>query len=250
MTASAIYEGWVRHRRFTPVEHAFTYRHTMLLLDLAELPGVLDRHPLYSARRSAMASFRREDHFGDPARPLDDCVRELVEQRTGRRPEGPVRLLTTLRTMGHNFNPVSFYYCFAPDSEHVDAVVAQVTNTPWGETHAYVLDRSGTETVMRDSMDKVFHVSPFIGMDNHYDWRVTEPNGQLLVHIDEHDADGNEVFDVTLSLERSELTRSALSRALARFPATSLRVVFLIYWNALKLKLKGAPYFRHPENAR
>ena len=250
MTASAIYEGWVRHRRFTPVEHAFTYRHTMLLLDLAELPGVLDRHPLYSARRSAMASFRREDHFGDPARPLDDCVRELVQQRIGRRPEGPVRLLTTLRTMGHNFNPVSFYYCFAPDSERVEAVVAQVTNTPWGETHAYVLDRSGTETVMRDSMDKVFHVSPFIGMDNHYDWRVTEPNGQLLVHIDEHDTEGNEVFDVTLSLERSELTRSAMSRALARFPATSLRVVFLIYWNALKLKLKGAPYFRHPEQVK
>ena len=145
---------------------------------------------------------------------------------------------------------MSFYYCFAPDSDHVEAVVAQVTNTPWGETHAYVLDRSGTETVMRDSMDKVFHVSPFIGMDNHYDWRVTEPNGQLLVHIDEHDTEGNEVFDVTLSLERSELTRSAMSRALARFPATSLRVVFLIYWNALKLKLKGAPYFRHPEQVK
>ena len=143
MTASAVYEGWVRHRRFTPVEHSFTYRHTMLLLDLDELPEVLDRHPLYSARRPALARFRREDHFGDAARPLDECVRDLVHERTGRRPEGPVRLLTTLRTLGHNFNPVSFYYCFAPGSERVETVVAQVTNTPWGETHAYVLERSG-----------------------------------------------------------------------------------------------------------
>ena len=245
MSASAIYEGSVSHRRHTPVEHAFTYRHSMVLLDLDELPGVLDRHPLFSARRGALASFRRRDHLGDPGRPLADCVRELVEERTGERPAGPIRLLTTLRTFGHSFNPVSFYYCFEADGEQVAAVVAQVTNTPWGESHAYVLRRDG-ERVMRDTMDKVFHVSPFIGMDNRYDWRVTEPNGQLLVHIDERDADGGRVFDATLSLERHELSRARLSRMLLQFPAASLRVVSLIYWNALRLKLKGAPYHPHP----
>ncbi len=246
MSASAVYEGWVRHRRHTPVEHSFTYRHSMVLLDLDELPEVFDRHPLFSARRPALARFRREDHFGDPERPLAECVRELVEERTGARPEGPIRLLTTLRTLGHSFNPVSFYYCFAPDGEQVDAVVAQVTNTPWGESHAYVLRRQG-ETVMRDTMEKVFHVSPFIGMDNRYDWRVTEPEDRLLVHIDERDGDGHQVFDATLSLERHELSRSRLSRMLLQFPAASLRVVTLIYWNALRLKLKGAPYHPHPK---
>ena len=245
MSASAVYEGWVRHRRHTPVEHSFTYRHSMVLLDLDELPEVFDRHPLFSARRPALARFRREDHFGDPERPLAECVRELVEERTRARPEGPIRLLTTLRTLGHSFNPVSFYYCFAPDGEQVDAVVAQVTNTPWGESHAYVLRRQG-ETVMRDTMEKVFHVSPFIGMDNRYEWRVTEPDGRLLVHIDERDGDGRHVFDATLSLERHELSRSRLSRMLVQFPAASLRVVALIYWNALRLKLKGAPYHPHP----
>ncbi len=249
MSSSAIYDGWVRHRRHTPVEHSFTYRHAMLLLDLDELPGVLDGHPLYSASRRAPVRFRREDYLGDPARPLADCVRELVEERTGERPSGPVRLLTTLRTFGHNFNPVCFYYCFAADGEHVEAVVAQVTNTPWGESHSYVLRRDGANLVMRDTMDKAFHVSPFIGMDNHYDWRVTEPNGQLLVHIDERDDGGSQVFDATLSLQRRELSRSRMTRLLLRFPATSLRVMFLIYWNALRLKLKGAPYFRHPERA-
>jgi len=250
MTASAVYDGWVRHRRHTPVEHEFTYRHAMVLLDLGELPEVLDSHPFYSATGRAPVRFRREDYMGDPQRPLAECVRELVEERTGERPRGPVRLLTTLRTLGHNFNPVCFYYCFAPGGERVDAVVAQVTNTPWGESHSYVLRRDGAHSVMRDTMDKVFHVSPFIGMDGHYDWRVTEPNGNLLVHIDERNDGGDQVFDATLSLERRELTRSRMTRLLLRFPATSLRVVFLIYWNALRLKLKGAPYFRHPERAR
>jgi len=250
MSASAVYEGTVRHRRFTPVEHAFTYRHAMFLLDLDELPRVLDAHPLYSATRPAPARLRRADHLGDPAQPLADCVRDLVMQRGGERPQGPVRLLTTLRTLGHDFNPVSFYYCFAPDGEGVQAVVAQVTNTPWGESHAYVLNREGSETVMRDTMDKVFHVSPFIGMDNRYDWRVTEPGERLLVHIDERDDQGSRVFDATLSLERHEITRARLTRIMARFPAMSLRVASLIYWNALKLKLKGAPYFRHPERVR
>ncbi len=245
MTASAVYEGWVRHRRHTPVEHAFTYRHSMVLLDLDELPEVLDRHPLFSARRPALARFRREDHMGDPRRPLAECVRRLVEERTGSRPEGPIRLLTTLRTLGHNFNPVSFYYCFTPGGDHVESVVAQVTNTPWGDSHAYVLSQQG-QTVMHDTMEKVFHVSPFIGMDNRYDWRVTEPNGRLLVHIDERDGDGAHLFDATLSLERHELSRSRLTRMLLQFPAASLRVVFLIYWNAVRLKLKGAPYHPHP----
>ena len=245
MTASAVYEGWVRHRRHSPVEHGFTYRHSMMLLDLDELPGVLDCHPLVSARRPALARFRREDHLGDPRRPLADCVRELVEERSGERPEGPVRLLTTLRTLGHCFNPVSFFYCFEAGGERVEAVVAQVTNTPWGESHAYVLRRQG-ETVMRDTMDKAFHVSPFIGMDSRYDWRVTEPDGQLLVHIDERDGDGDQLFDATLSLRRHELSRARLTRMLLQFPAASMRVVFLIYWNALRLKLKGAPYHPHP----
>ena len=247
MIASAVYDGWVRHRRHTPVEHEFTYRHAMVLLDLDELPEVLDAHPLYSATRRAPVRFRREDYLGDPQRPLAECVRDLVEGRTGARPRGAVRLLTTLRTFGHSFNPVSFYYCFTPGSERVEAVVAEVTNTPWGESHSYVLQSSGEHSVMKDTMDKVFHVSPFIGMDNHYDWRVTEPNGKLLVQIDERDAAGRDVFDATLSLDRRELTRGRLTRMLLRFPATSLRVVFLIYWNALRLKLKGAPYHRRPE---
>lgn len=132
MTESAIYEGWVRHRRMSPVEHSFRYRFFLAYLDLAELPEVLDPFPLYSARRRAPARFRRSDYLGDPERPLDQCVREVVAASGAPRPAGPIRLLTGLRYLGHCFNPVSFYYCFDPTGRRVEFVVAEVENIPWG----------------------------------------------------------------------------------------------------------------------
>ena len=145
MTASAVYEGTIRHRRFEPIEHEFSYRLFLMYLDLGELPGVLDPYPLFSARRPAPARFRREDFMGDPARRLDECARDAVEAATGARPGGPVRLLGGLRYLGHSFNPVSFYYCFDSSGKRVEAVVADVENIPWGESHPYVLARGAGE---------------------------------------------------------------------------------------------------------
>ena len=131
MSASAVYEGWVRHRRFEPIEHSFRYPLFLMYLDLEELPGVLDPYPGWSARRRALARFRREDFMGDPARPLAECARDPVEAETGQRPAGPVRLLAGLRYLGHSFNPVSFYFCFDSAGARVEAVVADVQNIPY-----------------------------------------------------------------------------------------------------------------------
>jgi uncharacterized protein len=245
--ASCVYEGWVRHRRYGDVEHELRYPLFMVYLDLAELDTVFQRMPLWSTTRPALAEFRRADHFGDPAQPLDESVRALVADRTGARPEGPIRLLTNLRYLGHCFNPVSFYYCFAPDGHTVDAVVAEVTNTPWGERHAYVMatdpDRPAGR-VIHGRMDKEFHVSPFMGMDHTYDWRLTDPSDRLIVNIDSAH-DGTVVFDATLSLERRPITAGVL----VRHPAMTLRVVAQIYIHALRLRLKGATYFPNPSGA-
>jgi uncharacterized protein len=246
---SAIYEGFVAHQRHTPVDHGFRYAHAMLFLDLSELPELFDRHPLWSARGRALAHFDRADYLGDPDTPLDEAVRELVAQRTGERPDGPIRLLTNVRMLGHCFNPVSFYYCYRAGGERLRAVVAQVTNTPWGERHAYVMDVDGDGTpgsVLGQSFDKVFHVSPFMGMDHRYDWRLTAPDEQLVAHISSH-REERLVFDATLSLRRRPLDRAALTRLLVRYPATTLRVSARIYGQAVRLKLKGAPYHAHPE---
>ncbi|HSR93469.1 MAG TPA: DUF1365 domain-containing protein [Solirubrobacterales bacterium] len=252
MTASAVYEGWIRHRRFEPIEHSFRYRLFLVYLDLDELPEALDPYPLWSARRPAPARFRRADFRGDPDRPLAECARDLVEERTGRRPEGPVRLLANLRYLGHVFNPVAFYYCFDAAAERVEAVVADVSNIPWGERHPYVLARGARRgAVLTDELDKALHVSPLMGMDRTYAFRATEPGAGLVVHIESRpDGEEGKAFDATLSLRRRELGGPLLTRMLVRYPAMSLQVVAKIYAQALRLRLKGARYFPHPEGRR
>jgi DUF1365 family protein len=252
MTASAIYEGWLRHRRFEPVAHSFRYRLFMAYLDLDELPAVLDPFPLWSARRPAPARFRRDDYMGDPERPLAESVRDTVERCAGTRPEGPVRLLANLRYFGHVFNPVCFYYCFDHGGERVDAVVADVNSIPWGESHPYVMTRGERNgSIVSGKIEKSLHVSPLMGMDQTYSLQAAEPGEGLLVHIDSRPV-GEEAktFDATLSMRRRELSGPVLARMLVRYPAMSLQVVGRIYAQALRLKLKGAQYFPHPEGTR
>jgi uncharacterized protein len=258
-TVSCLYEGTVRHRRHGSPHDEFRYPMFMVYLDLDELPRCLDGHPLWSARRAAPAWFRRADHLGDPRTPLADAVRELVCERTGRRPEGAIRLLTHLRYFGHCFNPVSFYYCYdadrrAADSERLSAVVAHVTNTPWGERYSYVLPvvevaDHGSTGLLSGSSRKQLHVSPLMGMEHTYQWHVSDPAERLSVHIESHRDGGNGAyFDATLSLRRRELSRRELSRALVRYPFLTLRIFARIYGHALRLRVRGARYFSHPEH--
>jgi hypothetical protein len=252
VSASAVYEGWIRHRRFEPVEHAFRYRLFLMYLDLDELPAVLDPYPLWSARRAAPARFLRDDFMGDPRRPLAECARDAVQAATGSRPSGPVRLLANLRYLGHVFNPVAFYYCFAPGGERVEAVVADVNNIPWGERHPYVLARGSREGgVLADELDKRLHVSPLMGMDQTYSFRASEPGARLAVEIESRPRGGEgRAFEATLSLHRHELSAARLRRLLVRYPAMSLQVVAKIYAQTLRLRLKGARYFPHPDGRR
>ena len=244
MSNSAIYEGWVSHRRLGTVRHSFRHRVFMTWLDLDELPDVFDRHLLYSARRPAPARFRRSDYLGDPDVPLAESARSLVRERTGHRPEGPVRLLTHLRYLGRSFNPVSFYYLYDRGGRRVEAVIAEVTNIPWRERHAYVVERKGSGPI-RGRLAKRLHVSPFMPMDQSYDWRISEPGDALDVRIANVE-NGTRVFDATLTMRRRQLCPSLMTRVLLTYPPMSLVVPARIYANALRLKLKGARYHPHP----
>lgn len=245
MSASAIYEGHVRHRRFAVREHSFDYGVAMAYVDLDEvdelLGGALVRE------RPGLVRFRRRDYLGDPGVPLADAVRARVAEAAGAAPAGPIRLLTHLRSFGHCFNPVSFYYCFAPGGEHLEAIVAEVTNTPWGERHAYVLPRGADDgRVLGGGFDKRLHVSPFMGMDQRYAWRAPAPGETLSVHI-ESTEDGRRAFDATLGLRRRPFTGRSLADVTLRYPAATLRMLALIYSHALALKLKGVPVQPHPQ---
>jgi uncharacterized protein len=246
---SCIYEGRVRHRRFTPAEHVFEYSLFMMYLDLDESPDLFERRWLWSGRGFAPAWFRRRDHLGKPEVPLADAVRDLIESETGRRPDGPIRLLTHLRYFGYCFNPVSFYYCYDRVGRNVETIVAEINNTPWGERHCYVFgaERNAAEgRKKRYKFSKAFHVSPFMEMNLDYDWRFVDPGKRLAVHMDTR-KNGTHLFDATLTLTRQEITMSSLARVLAVYPLITIKIIGAIYYQALRLWLKKCPFYVHPE---
>lgn len=234
------------HRRRRPVSHAFSMRHWMVYLDLAELDRVFAGRWLWSTSRPALARFRREDHLGDPLVPLDVAVRDLVEERSGRRPDGPIRLLTNLRHAGYVMNPVSFHYCFAANGRDLAAIVADVTSTPWHERHQYVLPVASPARRLSFSATKRMHVSPFHAMELEYRFGFVRPGASLAVRIETEDRGEGPLFDAVLALRRRAITGASLARTLLRDPVPTARVAANIYWQAFRLHRKGAPYHPHP----
>lgn len=247
---SCFYEGAVRHRRHGSVGHVFRYRLFLVYVDLAELEGAFGQAGVWSTRRLAPARFCREDHLGDPGRPLEECVRDWVSSEIGWRPTGPIRLLTNFRYFGFQMNPVSLYYCFDALGEQVQAVVAEVNNTPWQEQHCYVLDLRGQSASRLHSArhPKTFHVSPFLEMSLNYHWQLTEPGERLAVHINAREKDAS-LLDATLLLRRRPISGWQKTRLLLLYPWMTLSVYLAIHWQALRLWLKGVAVVPHPVHA-
>lgn len=247
---SCIYEGTIRHRRYRPRPNIFQYRLFLAFIDLSEIKTVFQLHPLWSNEQLNIAYFRRRDHFGDPRRTLEQSVRDLVAERIGDRPQGPIRLLTHLRYFGFCFNPASFYYCYDVNDTHVETIVVEIHNTPWGERYCYVLGTEHNEHPLRNwrryRFAKNFHVSPFIHMNINYDWRFSEPGNRVRVHMIDIE-DGQPLFDASLALKRLTISRRTMSRMLVKYPLMTVKVTAMIYWQALRLVMKKTPFFTHPK---
>jgi hypothetical protein len=250
---SSICEGWVRHRRYAPRAHGFTMPVWMVDLDLSEIDEVFSVSRWWS-KETAPVRFDRGDYLDPGAGTLDAAVRDRVEQEIGVRPRGAVRMLTHLRQFGYLFNPVTFYSCFGEDDEgqgggDLVAIVAEITNTPWGERHAYVLDAregSGGGASARFGFAKAFHVSPFLPMDLSYDWVFSGMGGGSVgIHMN-LEREGGRVFDATLKLKRTPMTAAAMRRVVVRYPLMTARVIARIHLEALKLWVKGVPVQAHP----
>lgn len=247
---SCLYEGRVSHARLGAIEHRFQYSFFMLYLDLDEWPALVKRHWALSCAKVAPAAFRREDHFGDAKMPLATSVRNLVESETGDRPQGPIRMLTQLRYWGYYFSPLNLFYCFGADGKTVEAIVAEVSNTPWGERHCYVLWEGNRQSAepLRFRHPKLFHVSPFMGMDAEYVWKLNAPGEHLTVGIESR-RDDKPIFRAGMSLGRREISGRQLTTTLLSYPVVTAKIVAAIYFEALRLWWKKCPYFPHPKNS-
>ena len=240
---AAVYYGTVRHQRRSPLVRDFTPKLFLAYLDVDALPHALDDIPCWSARRAAPIRYRRRDFFDRGTRPLGAAVRDLVDERLGRRPSGSIFLLAQLRTVGLLFNPLAVYYCWAADGAGLDAIVLEVTNTPWGERQWYVFDaRADT---MAASTPKEMYVSPFLPMDVEYHVEWTAPGDVLSLRIEVERA-GRRIFGAHLALRRSPLDRRAAMTFPARYPLMPLRGLIAIYREAMRLSIRRVPLYRHP----
>ncbi|MFC1556921.1 DUF1365 domain-containing protein [candidate division KSB1 bacterium] len=247
--SGALYSGKVRHRRYDPFTHTFTYGLFMVYLNVDEIERMFENSLFWNTNGKAILEFRRSDYLFDPSVPIGEEIRKIVEKKTGNRPSGPIYMLTHLRYFGYIFNPVTFYYCYDHENEAVETIVAEITNTPWKERFCYVLSSkndTGSHRKHHFELDKIFHVSPFIDMKHRYNWHFSDPDRTLTVHMENHKS-GEKYFDATLTLQRKPLTKSDLRKMVAAYPFMTMKVAAAIYWQALKLWLKGAPFFSHPK---
>lgn len=242
---SAIYSGILTHRRDMAPAHRFAYRMRLLWLDLNEVSDLFACTRAWSAQKPAIGWLRRRDYLRPETASLQQAVRDEIAAQLGVMPGGPIRMLTAPRVFGIGFNPLTLYYCYSSDGSSLEFVLAEVRNTPWLQRHCYALDlRAASDPAHA----KAFHVSPFLPMDLSYHWQLTQPGDNLNVVIRNERA-GVPVFRAVLALQReAELTPARLQQELWRHWPQGLKTLAGIYWQALKLLLRGARFFSHPGN--
>ena len=246
---SSLYFGEVRHQRKSPKKHAFKYSVFMCHLFLDEINEVFKKRWFWSKNRSNLSSFYRKDYHRPEEENLSLAVRSTMSKQLGHSVEGPVSIITHLRTFGYCFNPVSFYYCWNKEKTKPHALMAEITNTPWHERYSkcFSLQNEGAQKSIH-GFKKEFHVSPFIGMEIDYDWRFHGPAERFKVDMILRE-DQKVIFNAHLDLQQKTLNSTNLTWALIRFPLLTFRITFGIYWQALLLRLKGCRFYPHPKNS-
>jgi DUF1365 family protein len=248
--AAVLYFGKVMHARLRPVRHRFSYRVMSLLIDLDRLDEADRQSRLFAVNRAALFSFHEADHGERNGASLSNYARRLAAARGIAFPDGRIQLLCYPRLLGYVFNPLSIYFCYGASGE-LALVIYEVRNT-FGEIHPYVLevdlgrkDSDGGGDVVRQSQTKQFYVSPFIGMDTRYHFRLAPPGETVKVRILQTNETGP-VLAAGFSGCRRPLTSRLLLGAFLTMPLLTFKVVAAIHWEALRLWIKGAPLVPRP----
>ncbi|MDG2460690.1 MAG: DUF1365 domain-containing protein [Luminiphilus sp.] len=243
-----LYSGTLQHARYTPRRHAFSYKVFMPFVELETVEELTTRLPLWSAKRWAPARFLRRDFLGPESVPLAQAVRDRIKEETGQAQSGPIYLLANWRYFGYQNNPIAVYYCYSAARDRLEYVVAEVTNTPWGESHSYVLTAPDNNAPLVIEFHKALHVSPFNPMAMTYRWFSNSPGDDLHIQIALFEQ-GERIFDAVLSLTAEPLDARSAPRAILAYPLMTIKVVAGIYWEALRLFLKGVSLHAHPKRS-
>ena len=246
-----IYTGVVKHNRFKPKKHHFSYKIYLMMINLDTLDELFT-HKLYSLEKMNIASFRRSDYLPDTEGPIKEAVIKTIKDKTNHSFSGTVMMLTHLRYWGLCFNPLTLYYCYKSESE-LQYIVAEITNTPWQERHSYVIQpnisKKKTQQFNQHTFDKVFHISPFMNMHQQYNWSFSLPGKQVSVYM-QNIENNSIIFDATLKLQAKPASHLNMSSILLIYPFMTLKVITGIYFQALRLWLKKIPYVKHPSKKR
>ncbi len=238
---SALYVGEVTHRRTHGFDHALRYRIFMLLMDLDHVQSHVTRLRWLTGGRFGLLSFRAADHGDRSGTPLRAQVEHHLAAAGIDIDGGSIRLLTMPRILGYGFNPLSVYFCHRPDGT-LAALLYEVTNT-FNERHSYLVahPRDTVQNAVRQTVDKVFFVSPFMDMDLTYDFTVRPPGEAVSVVVAVRKGD-TPILTATFAGQRRPLTDAALLKAWASHPLLTFKVMWGIHWEAVLGMLKGAKY--------
>lgn len=239
---SRLFFGQVRHRRFTPIEHALNYTLFMPAIDLDEVSQLQASVWGFGNRWWHWARFKRSDYVGEGN--LKHAVQQKVKELTGEECLGKVIAVCHLRYLGLYFSPVNFYYLYDQEGRW-RYLLAEVSNTPWNERHYYAVSADEHHEDFGWQQNKAFHVSPFNPIDQSYVWRLKPLSDKLNIHLECHKQGKH--FDATMAMNAQPFTSKNLLRHLIAMPIQTVKVVVGIYWHAFKLWKKGAPFYSHPK---
>ncbi|PJZ70791.1 hypothetical protein CH373_07720 [Leptospira perolatii] len=243
---SSIVEAKVMHDRKKPKRNRFRYGIFTFQMDLDDLSSLNSKFRLLGRNRARIFSFYDSDHLGSNQKDIKENITEYLRMKGVKEEIRKILLVTNLRVFGYVFNPVSFYFAYDAKENPICAV-AEVQNT-FGELKPYFFGKEDySDETFRKVEAKHFYVSPFIALDSEFDFRLSPPKrDRLNLRIDAIES-GEKVLVTTYSGTYKKLTDLALLWMLCKYPFVTLKVIFLIHWQAMKLYLHKIPFIRKQE---